>query len=55
LFDGNINDINVPFGALDKAQIGVKLIEELAEANPKGITNSDAAHYLGLQNDNEGK
>jgi len=53
------NDINVPFGALDKAQIGVKLIkdaiEELAEANPKGITNSDSAHYLGLQSDNAGK
>lgn len=51
--------INVPFGALEKAQIGIKLIkdaiEELAEANPQGISNSDSAHYLGLQSDNAGK
>jgi hypothetical protein len=52
-------DINVPTGVLDKAQIGLKLlkdsVEEFAEANPQGITNSDCAHYLGLQSDNEGK
>ena len=43
---------------MDKAQIGLKLIkdaiEEFAEANPNGITNSDAAHFLGLQSDNAG-
>ena len=52
-------DINVPSGVVEKTQIGIKLIkdaiEEFAEANPKGITNSDSAHYLGLQSDNEGK
>lgn len=52
-------DINVPSGVVEKTQIGIKLIkdaiEEFAEANPKGITNSDCAHYLGLQSDNEGK
>ena len=53
------NDINVPAGIIDKAQIGLKLlkdaIEEFADANPKGITNSDSAHFLGLQSDNDGK
>lgn len=53
------NNINVPTGVIDKAQIGINLLkdalEEFAEANPDGITNSDAAHYLGLQSDNDGK
>jgi hypothetical protein len=53
------NNINVPMGIIDKAQIGVNLLkdtlEEFAEANPNGITNSDSAHYLGLQSDNDGK
>ncbi|WP_251358295.1 GIY-YIG nuclease family protein [Kangiella sp. TOML190] len=52
-------NINVPNGILEKAQIGLNLlkdsIEELSKTNPTGITNSDAAHYLGLQSDNEGK
>ncbi len=53
------NNINVPTGVVDKSQIGISLlkdaIEEFAEANPEGITNSDSAHYLGLQSDNDGK
>jgi len=52
-------DINIPSGVIDKAQIGIKLLKdaigEFAEANPAGITNSDCAHFLGLQSDNEGK
>jgi len=52
-------DINIPTGIIEKAQIGIKLlkdaISEFAEANTAGITNSDFAHYLGLQSDNEGK
>ncbi|MFK5913616.1 MAG: GIY-YIG nuclease family protein [Woeseiaceae bacterium] len=52
-------NISVPIGVVDKAQIGIKLlkdaIEDFAEANIDGITNSDAAHYLGLQSDNAGK
>ena len=52
-------NINVPIGVVDKAQIGVKLlkdaIEDFSEANIDGITNSDSAHYLGLQSDNDGK
>ncbi len=51
--------INVPAGVVEKAQIGIKLlkdaIEEFAQANSVGVTNSDCAHYLGLQSDNEGK
>ena len=53
------NNINVPTGVIEKAQIGINLLKdalaEFAEANPQGITNSDAAHYLGLQSDNDGK
>ena len=53
------SNINVPAGVIDKAQIGINLLkdalEEFAEANPDGITNSDSAHYLGLQSDNDGK
>ena len=52
-------NINVPTGLIDKAQIGVNLLkdalEEFAKANHDGITNSDSAHYLGLQSDNNGK
>ncbi len=53
------NEITVPSGALEKAQLGLKLLKDsislLSEENPDGITNSDCAHYLGLQSDNEGK
>jgi len=51
-------NIVVPNGAVEKAQLGLKLIKNaitsLAEENPNGITNSDCAHYLGLQSDNKG-
>lgn len=47
--------INIPDGCYEKAQMGLELIKsaimELAKANPKGIKNSDAAKYLGLQSD----
>jgi hypothetical protein len=50
--------INVPSGCVEKAQLGLKLLKDsitlLSEENPTGITNSDCAHYLGLQSDNEG-
>ena len=53
------NNINTPTGLIEKAQIGLSLLkdslEEFTKANPDGITNSDAAHYLGLQSDNNGK
>lgn len=51
--------IIAPIGALEKAQLGLQLLKDsilaLAEENPDGVTNSDCAHYLGLQSDNEGK
>jgi len=51
--------ITVPNGAIEKAQLGLKLLKDsitlLAEENSDGITNSDCAHYLGLQSDNDGK
>lgn len=51
--------IVVPVGAVEKAQLGLQLIKDsinlLAEENSEGITNSDCAHYLGLQSDNQGK
>lgn len=53
------NKIIVPVGAVEKAQLGLQLMKEsislLAGENSQGITNSDCAHYLGLQSDNQGK
>ena len=47
--------INVPDGCYEKAQMALELMKsavmELAKANPNGISNSDAAKYLGLQSD----
>lgn len=52
------NKITLPSGALEKAQLGLKLLKDsitvLSEENPNGVTNSDCSHYLGLQSDNEG-
>ena len=46
---------NVPDGCYEKAQMALELLKsavmELAKANPQGISNSDAAKYLGLQSD----
>lgn len=46
---------NIPDGCYEKAQMALDLLKsavmELAKANPGGITNSDAAKYLGLQSD----
>jgi hypothetical protein len=51
-------NITVPTGAIEKAQVGLKLLKDsiaaLAEENPKGITNPDCAHYLGLQSSHDG-
>ena len=47
--------LNVPDGCYEKAQMALELLKasvmELAKANPSGISNSDAAKYLGLQSD----
>lgn len=47
--------LNIPDGCYEKAQMGLELlksaIKELADVNPNGIRNSDAAKYLGLQSD----
>ena len=47
--------VNIPDGCFEKAQMGLELIKsavmELSKANPNGISNSDAAKYLGLQSD----
>ena len=51
--------VTVPHGAIEKAQLGLRMmmsaIQELAEANPSGITNSDAASGLGLRSDYQGR
>jgi uncharacterized protein len=48
----------VPLGAPEKAQLGVLLLKEavleLAQANAKGVTNSDVCHSLGLHSDYAG-
>ncbi|PSO30993.1 GIY-YIG nuclease family protein [Bradyrhizobium sp. MOS002] len=45
-------NLTVPMGAPEKAQLGLTLLKgavlELAQANSKGITNSEACHALGL-------
>ena len=45
----------VPSGVREKAQLGLGLLKEavleMAQANPKGISNSDAASLLGLRSD----
>lgn len=45
----------VPSGVREKAQLGLSLLKEaileFAKANPKGISNSDAASLLGLRSD----
>lgn len=50
--------VNVPNGCVEKAQLGLKLLKDsitlLSEENPEGITNSDCAHYLGLQSNSGG-
>lgn len=47
--------INVPPGALERAQLGLALIKgallELAQANENGITNAEAARALDLKSD----
>lgn len=47
--------INIPDGCYEKSQMALELLKsavmELAKANPAGISNSDAAKYLGLQSD----
>lgn len=47
--------LNIPEGCYEKAQMALELLKasvmELAKANPVGISNSDAAKYLGLQSD----
>ncbi|WP_139559232.1 GIY-YIG nuclease family protein [Methylotetracoccus oryzae] len=49
------SSVVLPSGAKEKAQIGLALLKEavleLAKANPKGISNSDAASLLGLRSD----
>lgn len=51
----NRQDVAVPAGAVEKAQIVLDLLKaaifELAQANPEGISNSDASKTLGLQSD----
>lgn len=46
---------NIPDGCYERAQMGLELLKsavmEFAKANPEGISNSDAAKYLGLQSD----
>lgn len=49
----------VPQGAVERSQLGLEFLKtailELAQANPEGITNADAASLLGLRSDYRGK
>jgi hypothetical protein len=48
----------VPLGTPEKAQLGLSLMKEavleLAQANEKGVTNSDVCHSLGLHSNYSG-
>ena len=52
------DDVVVPVGARDKAQLGLRMLKdallELAQANQKGVTNSEVVRALGLQSDYAG-
>jgi hypothetical protein len=49
---GRTRDVVIPAGAPEKAQLGLSLlldaVLELAKANPKGVTNAEVCHSLGL-------
>jgi uncharacterized protein len=53
------NNLVVPHGTVERAQLGLQLlknaIHEFAQANPTGVSNSDAASLLGLRSDYLGK
>lgn len=48
-------EIVMPSGAKEKAQLGLNLLKEaileLIKANPKGVTNAESASLLGLRSD----
>lgn len=52
-------NIVVPQGAVERAQLGLEFLKrailDLAQANPGGISNSDAASLLGLRSDYRGR
>jgi hypothetical protein len=49
----------IPHGCVERAQLGLQFMKaavcSLAQANPHGITNSDAASSLGLRSDYRGR
>ena len=49
----------VPHGVVEQAQLGLAMLKSaianLVDANPDGITNSDAASLLGLRSDYRGR
>ena len=53
------SQVMVPHGAVEQAQLGLTMlknaIEKLVDANPTGISNSDAASALGLRSDYRGR
>jgi len=53
-----LKNINVPSGAVEKAQLGLELLKtavfELAAANGLGVKNHEVAKSLGLQSDYRG-
>jgi hypothetical protein len=51
--------IAVPFGAIERAQLGLEFLKSaifnFIKSNPNGVTNSDIASLLGLRSDHAGK
>jgi hypothetical protein len=54
----NKNQVTIPIGAPEKAQLGLSFLKdavlELAQVNPKGVTNSEVCHALGLHSNYAG-
>ena len=50
--------VTIPSGVKERAQLGLAFLKdailELARANPKGISNAEAARLLGLRSDHQG-
>lgn len=51
-------NLNLPYGVYDRAQIGLNFIKEATleflKSNPLGVKNNQISRYLGLQSDNNG-
>ena len=59
LASSKTSSVVIPQGAVEQAQLGLAMLKRavttLIDANPRGITNSEAASVLGLRSDYRGR